>query len=40
MEKFMTTVTKEDIKKSLMELGLASGDTVMVHTSLGSIGYV
>ena len=40
MEKFMTTVTKEDIKKSLKELGLASGDTVMVHTSLGSIGYV
>ncbi|WP_035793182.1 hypothetical protein [Butyrivibrio sp. AE3006] len=36
----MKTVTKEEIKKSLAEVGLKAGDNVMVHTSLSKIGYV
>jgi aminoglycoside 3-N-acetyltransferase len=34
------SVTKEDIKKGLIELGLKKGDTVGVHGSLSSFGQV
>ena len=34
------TVTKEDIKKSVLELGIKEGDSVIVHSSLKSLGYV
>lgn len=33
-------VTKEDIKTGLRELGLAAGDTIVVHSSLKSFGEV
>jgi aminoglycoside 3-N-acetyltransferase len=33
-------VKKEDIKAGLMRLGLKKGDTVGVHSSLSSFGYV
>ena len=33
-------ITKEIIKKSLTDMGLVCGDTVMVHSSLSSMGYV
>ena len=33
-------ITKNDIKESLTALGVTSGQTLMVHTSLGTIGYV
>jgi len=33
-------VGKEDIKKGLMRVGLEGGDTVLVHSSLSSFGYV
>ena len=33
-------VSKEDIKRALKELGLGEGDTVGVHSSLSSLGYV
>ena len=36
----MNVVTKTDIKNGLEKIGLHSGDTVMVHTSLSKIGYV
>lgn len=36
----MTTVTKEDIKKSLTKLGLKKGDVIGVHSSLSQFGYV
>ena len=35
-----STVTKEDIKKACLELGLKSSDTVIIHSSLKSFGYV
>ena len=34
------TLTKDDIKKYLLNAGLKKGDVVMVHSSLGRIGYV
>lgn len=36
----MKTITKVDIKTALNEVGVREGDTLMVHTSLTSIGYV
>ncbi|MDF2845255.1 MAG: aminoglycoside phosphotransferase [Herbinix sp.] len=33
-------VLKEDLVKGFKELGLKEGDNVIVHTSLGSLGYV
>ena len=36
----MLVVTKEMIIKALKSIGLAKNDVVMVHTSLGSMGYV
>ena len=38
----MTTkpITKDDIKQAFSELGIDKGQTLMVHTSLGSMGYV
>lgn len=36
----MKTIIKSDIVDALKKLGLEKGDTVMVHTSLGKIGYV
>ena len=36
----MISITKTDIKKALSNIGLKKGDTVMVHTSLSSVGYV
>ncbi|MBR1496623.1 MAG: AAC(3) family N-acetyltransferase [Oscillospiraceae bacterium] len=36
----MKPVTKGEIKEAFARLGLSPGDTVMVHTSLGKIGYV
>lgn len=36
----MKPITKSDIINSLNELGVHKGQTIMVHTSLGSIGYV
>ncbi|KPL00003.1 MAG: hypothetical protein AMK75_06020 [Planctomycetes bacterium SM23_65] len=34
------TVTREDIARALVELGLEKGDCVVVHSSLSSFGYV
>ncbi len=39
-EKIKPRVTKEDIKAGLIRLGLKKGDTVGVHSSLSSFGYV
>ena len=36
----MTVITKEDIIKELKKTGLKRNDTVIVHTSLKSMGYV
>ncbi len=36
----MKTITKAQIKETLSNIGLCSGDTVMVHASLSSLGYV
>ena len=36
----MKTIFKSDIKDALRSAGLRRGDAVMVHTSLGKIGYV
>ena len=36
----MKTVVKSDIADALRSIGLQRGDSVMVHTSLGKIGYV
>ena len=36
----MTVVTKEDIKNTLTQLGVRSGDLVLFHSSLKSMGYV
>ena len=36
----MKTVFKSDIIDALKRAGLQKGDSVMVHTSLGKIGYV
>lgn len=36
----MKVITKEEIIRSLKEVGLNEGDNVMVHTSLKSMGYV
>ena len=33
-------VTPEDIKTALREVGVQKGQTIMVHTSLSSLGYV
>ena len=33
-------ITKQDIKKGLLDLGLKSGDEIEVHSSLSSFGYV
>ena len=39
-EREMKTVIKSDIINALRGVGLSGGDSVMVHTSLGQIGYV
>ena len=36
----MKTISKSDIEDALQSAGLQRGDSVMVHTSLGKIGYV
>ena len=36
----MKTVVKSDITDALISVGLQKGDSVMVHTSLGKLGYV
>ena len=36
----MQVILKDEIIQKLKEVGLKSGDTVMVHTSLGKMGYV
>ena len=36
----MKTVVKSDIADALRSIGLQRGDSVMVHTSLGKLGYV
>lgn len=36
----MKTITKQDIIKGLLDLGLKSGDEIEVHSSLSSFGYV
>lgn len=36
----MKPIIREDIVKALRALGVAEGQTVMVHTSLGRLGYV
>lgn len=33
-------VLKKDIKKALEDLGIENGQTIMVHTSLSSLGFV
>jgi len=40
MGKDKPRVTKRDIKAGLIKLGLKRGDTVGVHSSLSSFGYV
>lgn len=36
----MTTVTREDIRQAALRLGLVRGDTVLIHSSFKSFGYV
>ena len=36
----MITVTQSDIKNSAKELGIKAGDSVIIHSSLKSLGYV
>lgn len=36
----MQVILKDEIIQKLKEIGLKNGDTVMVHTSLGKMGYV
>ncbi len=36
----LKTVIKSEIEDALKSLGLAQGDSVMVHTSLAKLGYV
>ena len=36
----MTTVTRSDIRASLAAAGIRAGDTLLVHSSLKSMGYV
>lgn len=36
----MTTVTREDIRKAAVALGLSRGDTVLIHSSFKSLGFV
>ena len=36
----MTTVTRKDVEKAAVELGLSQGDTVLIHSSFKSMGYV
>ena len=36
----MTTVTREDIRQAARALGLVRGDTVLIHSSFKSLGYV
>ncbi len=36
----MKTITKSEIVDALKDVGLSCGDSVMVHTSLGKLGYV
>lgn len=36
----MTVVTKEDIKFALKNLGIVSGDIVLIHSSMKSMGHV
>ncbi len=36
----MRVVTKTEIKKGLQDIGLSSGMSVEVHSSLSSFGYV
>ena len=36
----MKPVTKDELREAFARVGLSRGDTVMVHTSLGKIGYV
>ena len=36
----MERIDKERIIKDLKDLGLKEGDTVIVHSSLSSLGYV
>ena len=36
----MQVILKDEIIQKLKEVGLKNGDTVMVHTSLGKMGYV
>lgn len=36
----MSVILKADIKRKLKEIGIESGDNVIVHTSLKSMGYV
>lgn len=36
----MKTVFRQEITDALKRAGLQRGDSVMVHTSLGKIGYV
>ena len=35
----MQVILKDEIIQKLKEVGLKIGDTVMVHTSLGKMGY-
>ena len=36
----MRVITKDEIVKGLIALGVKKGDVLMVHTSLKNIGYV
>lgn len=36
----MTTVTRNDIRQAAKDLGLAQGDTVLIHSSFKSLGHV
>lgn len=38
--KFTGIITKQDVKNYLKDIGIKEGDTVLVHSSLGRIGYV
>ncbi|MBQ7178749.1 MAG: AAC(3) family N-acetyltransferase [Victivallales bacterium] len=40
MQDNTVTVEKDDIKRGLAQLGIKSGDMIMVHSSLKSLGYI
>ena len=40
IDKNFTPITKEDLINKFSQLGIKQGDTLLVHASLSSLGYV